>query len=107
LQRYSRAELNQLKKDVAASPSDGGKERTDQQLAAAQSRAMFRSVLKKQPLDPAQLKDLAGRRASATSKVLTSEYGLAADRLVLSPPVERPPSEDMKVPSVLSLTTDG
>ncbi|WP_338599078.1 DUF748 domain-containing protein [Desulfoferula mesophila] len=106
LQRYSRAELNQLKKAVANSPDFSGKTPTDQELATAQTRAMFRAAVKKQPLGPEQIKNLAESRASAVAKMLTGRFGLAPDRLTVSAPVESQPTEDKNVPSPLSLVAE-
>ncbi|MCF8033748.1 MAG: DUF748 domain-containing protein [Desulfarculaceae bacterium] len=105
LKRYSRSELDRLKREVAATPGRDGKKRGAKRLATAQRRAMFRALLKKQPLDPARLTELAGQRASAAAKLLTGRYGLPPGRLAVSPPREQPPGEDKTVPSPLSLAS--
>ncbi|MCB2225832.1 MAG: DUF748 domain-containing protein [Desulfarculaceae bacterium] len=106
LKRYSRLDLDQLKRRVAASPTRSGKQRSGQQLAAAQHRAMFRALLAKQPLDPAKLSALGQERASAAAKLLTKRYKLSPARLSIKPPQEEPPNQDKTVPSKLSLDVE-
>ncbi|MCB2192064.1 MAG: DUF748 domain-containing protein [Deltaproteobacteria bacterium] len=105
LRSYSQDELRQLKRKASERVLSGGKKATDQQLAMAQNRAMFRALLKKQPLEPGQFQALGQRRSQAAMQLLTGKYGLASSRLTELAPSEQPPTEDKTVPSPLSLAT--
>lgn len=105
LQHFSRPEMDELKRRVAAQATQGGQSDPDgSKTAAGLNRAMFLRMADSQPLEPQALTDLAQGRAQAVRDYLVQRLKLETGRLSLGPPVRTSAGKNREVPSPLGLT---